>query len=717
MGGHQRECGSVNVRVATMLALSAMALGCSDDINPFNVPATISYVDSIVVTPDAPLEPVSPLLAREVDVDRYAVAPHLPLGLMFDSLTGALAGTVNDTPQVRLCVVTAQNRWGVSNPETVTVVVRPARPAQLQVATDSQGRVMLTWESVRGARCYQVQCTDGFDSPVRVDTSCAQEWVDTSGTSEDRVPCYRVIALHPDVPGSDPSDPVCASQTLPHSMDGPTLAVMAPLLIRDSAVCDTSTILVSGRVEAPVGLSHVEATLNGGPLAVQLTASQWFVVAQGLMACVWNVLEIAGVDRVGKRTVHRIWVYGRFAPQVPPLPTVDLRLCTALGIAWPAQSGMNKVLVWRSGGRIVEPQLAVVCSTGVRCLDTGLTTATQYTYRLQLVSQCLTGSFTLRDTSAMSGEMVDSTMRCYQTNTGEYLEDLALLGNGECLVTSNGTDMYAIGLLRVDRLGRVAWSRPLHSNDRTYPGAGRSIALSTGGAYYVAGTQATSSGQKLYLAQVTSDGAKRWMRLGLVNANCEVRVSSLATGGAVAAYDANAGGIAVARYEADGDSGRTLQFAGMGAAVAATEDGFFVGAGGTSLSIRKYTARGQESSSRHLWPTAACSSYGVTAMTTASGGGCYIAGQDCIGALLCRVSPLGDTVWTRRLGGDRGEDWIDGLAMAPDGGVIAVGGSTWQNCGLWIVRVSDAGDVLWTRTHGIGALRSAAVKVDAEGAY
>lgn len=73
--------------------------------------------------------------------------------------------------------------------------------------------------------------------------------------------------------------------------------------------------------------------------------------------------------------------------------------------------------------------------------------------------------------------------------------------------------------------------------------------------------------------------------------------------------------------------------------------------------------------------------------------------------LLMRMDAVGDTLWTRRIGGPRSENGSS-IQQTQDGGFIVAGttrSTSDQKGDLWLVRTDMNGETLWTRTFGTAA--------------
>jgi hypothetical protein len=92
---------------------------------------------------------------------------------------------------------------------------------------------------------------------------------------------------------------------------------------------------------------------------------------------------------------------------------------------------------------------------------------------------------------------------------------------------------------------------------------------------------------------------------------------------------------------------------------------------------------------------------------TSDGGFVIVGSTESFGAnngdvYLVKTDSLGDTLWTRRYGGDS-TDYGECVQQTPDGGYIVTGvtcsyGAGWGD--VYLIRTDSSGDTLWTRTYG-----------------
>ena len=89
-------------------------------------------------------------------------------------------------------------------------------------------------------------------------------------------------------------------------------------------------------------------------------------------------------------------------------------------------------------------------------------------------------------------------------------------------------------------------------------------------------------------------------------------------------------------------------------------------------------------------------------------------------AYLIKVDALGDTLWTRTLGGEN-DDYGGSVRQTADGGYIVAGGTQSFGAGnsdLWLIKTDASGDTLWTRTFGgAGWDGGGSIEQTADGGY
>jgi hypothetical protein len=189
-----------------------------------------------------------------------------------------------------------------------------------------------------------------------------------------------------------------------------------------------------------------------------------------------------------------------------------------------------------------------------------------------------------------------------------------------------------------------------------------------------------------------------------------------------------AGDIWVLKLTATGDTVWTKTLGGTGnegaSAIAATNDGGCIVAGSTistdgdvhnnhggrDMWIVKLTAIGDTVWTKTLGGT---DNEGASAIAATNDGGCIVAGTtystdgDVHGGhvepdmWIVKLTATGDTVWTKTLGGTDYEEAV-AIAATNDGGYIVAGNtlSIDGNQDMWIVKLTATGDTVWTKTLG-----------------
>jgi len=289
------------------------------------------------------------------------------------------------------------------------------------------------------------------------------------------------------------------------------------------------------------------------------------------------------------------------------------------------------------------------------------------------------------------------------------------------------SDSCAAYLVRTDAYGDTVWTR-------RFVGAGGSWVQQTADSGFVV-VGGVDTG--IWLVKTAADGDTLWTRIYPGN-NAANMVEQTADGGFVMAGTAsysspNGGDVYVVKTDADGDTVWTRTYGGLrddeGISIRQTGDhGYVVAA--TTLS---FGAPGQniwlirtDSMGDTLWTRVFggdSADYGGWAQQTTDGG-FFVAGwtwsySPSPEAYLIKTDAVGDTLWTRTIGG---LGWFEGMSgqQMKDGGYIVVGGweDTTGDIDVLLVRTDANGDTLWTRTIGGTSLDlGLSVRQTADGGY
>lgn len=89
-------------------------------------------------------------------------------------------------------------------------------------------------------------------------------------------------------------------------------------------------------------------------------------------------------------------------------------------------------------------------------------------------------------------------------------------------------------------------------------------------------------------------------------------------------------------------------------------------------------------------------------------------GQGYEDGYIIRTDSLGDTIWTRTIGGIN-PDYFTEVVSTPDSGYM-VAGRTFSfgpdSANIWVVRFNSQGDTLWSRTYGLAGLSGDGTSID-----
>ena len=301
-----------------------------------------------------------------------------------------------------------------------------------------------------------------------------------------------------------------------------------------------------------------------------------------------------------------------------------------------------------------------------------------------------------------------------QTTDGGYIAT----GSTECFATRS-IDVYVI---KTDAHGDTVWSRTFGGTARDY---GYMVQQTTDGGYIVTGTtESFGAGiEDIYLIKLSAGGDTLWTRtLGGVDEEFGYSVRQTADSGYVivgttGTYGAGDYDVYLVKTDAEGvaqwsktyggtymDEGYSVQevpnggyiIAGYTTSFGAGHDDVYlirIDAGGDTLWTRTYGGLNNEEG-WSVQPTAD-SGYiiaGVTSSYGAGGGDVY----------LIKTNALGDTLWTKTLGG-ADNDFGYSVQQTAGGGYIIAGSTRSRGAGhsdAYLIKTDALGDTLWTRTFG-----------------
>lgn len=263
---------------------------------------------------------------------------------------------------------------------------------------------------------------------------------------------------------------------------------------------------------------------------------------------------------------------------------------------------------------------------------------------------------------------------------------------------------------------------------RTYGGISddkaSSIQQTSDGGYIIAGYTESfgSGGRDFFLVKIDSDGDTMWTRTyGGTGSDFAYSVQQTLDGGYIVAGGTSSFGAGDMDYylvktNSIGDTVWTRTYGGTGmddfCEVQQTTDGGYIiegctnsfGAGSVDFYLVKTNPLGDT-----LWTKTygrSTQDWGSSVDQT-SDGGYILAGYTSFGAgsydiYLVKTNSVGDTLWTRNIGG-AGEDDANSIEQTTDGGYIVAGLTDSFGAGLgdfYLVKTDSLGSPMWTRTFG-----------------
>jgi len=296
------------------------------------------------------------------------------------------------------------------------------------------------------------------------------------------------------------------------------------------------------------------------------------------------------------------------------------------------------------------------------------------------------------------------------------------------------TDVY---LIKVNACGDTLWTRTYGGPDDD---EGHSVDLTSDGGYVIAGVTASFGvgNYDVYLIKTNASGDTLWTRTyGGTGDDEAASVQETSDGGYIIAgstYSFGAGDadVYLVKTKANGDTQWTRTFGGTeeerGYSVQQTTDGGYIVAGYTypfgSSSRYVYLVK-TNALGDTLWTKALGGHYGGSSVRQTADGGYVIAGYffgaGDIDVLLVRTDADGDTVWTRTFGGTD-QDWGYSVQQTSDGGYVIAGYTCSFGAGdydAYLIKTDTDGDTLWTRTYGgtEGEMGGKSVQQVSDGGY
>ncbi|HTW92950.1 MAG TPA: T9SS type A sorting domain-containing protein [bacterium] len=305
------------------------------------------------------------------------------------------------------------------------------------------------------------------------------------------------------------------------------------------------------------------------------------------------------------------------------------------------------------------------------------------------------------------GSADDICSQAVQTADGGYI----MVGMTESFGAGNDK-CYVI---KTDPRGDTLWTRVFGG---PYLDDGNSISQTTDGGYIMVGDTGTGMGSSdVWLMRTDANGGILWTRVYAVG--YAASVEQTADGGYVAAGRTapfgTSGDVLLIKTDDKGETLWTRAYGGGGdddgKCVQQTTDGGYVVAGTTTsfgagehcVWLIKTDSMGDTLWTRTFGEDSL--DFGGSVQQT-DDGGYFLAGykwpwsSDSASFYLVKTNSVGDTLWTKTIGGPGG--FAEGMCgrRVEDGGYIVVGACGTGLPDVYLVRTDANGDTLWTRTFG-----------------
>ncbi|VAX20249.1 hypothetical protein MNBD_IGNAVI01-761 [hydrothermal vent metagenome] len=285
---------------------------------------------------------------------------------------------------------------------------------------------------------------------------------------------------------------------------------------------------------------------------------------------------------------------------------------------------------------------------------------------------------------------------------------------------TNYNSLSDIYIIKTDAKGDTLWTRAYGSENCD---VGNSIIKTTDGGYIIAATASTyqCGVNAAYLLKLNSEGDSLWSNSYVPNVpNSEATASSVKQtndGGYIFVGNTSLYGknIFIVKTDESGNTLWTKNYWGQyPQSIEQTNDGSYILTGknytqGTSTDVLLMKI---SSSGDSLWARTydiyQDNDEGHSVIQTSSGN-FLIAGTSWIGygnsdICLIKTNSVGDTIWTKRIGGDKLE-MGKAIKETSDGNFIIVGstqsfGNSFED--VYLIKIDTNGDTLWTKTFGFG---------------
>lgn len=522
-------------------------------------------------------------------------------------------------------------------------------------------------------------------------------------------------------------------------LSAPIIMISSPQITRDSGFVREATPTLVGSNATAAGIQSMTATINNGPITVNLTDNDWTIdIATVAQKKQWNELVINSVDVTGKSGDTTVYVYYMPTLPAPQEPVYTIITNRSLRISWNSIAYCSNYILHRSDVSATGPFQFVGDLTDTTVVDTPLHVGTRYWYNLQ-------GYYTASGGHGMSDSTDLSTASDTVTKNWfvEYFKGTDRATGYKVLQTSDGgfiiggstntsaLDNNEVYVVRTNKSGDTLWTR-------THGGANADecfdMTAAAGGGYVLAGYTKSftpDNNEDVYLVKIDDNGNKLWEKNWGWPRNDRaygiVELSDGSFGITGYGYDTSVTDssmdVLLMQCDASGDTlwtalwgdtaiqvGYDIQVS-SGDLVVVGQTGSFIGNQSDVLIVRRSSSGSISDMPLNVSSTAA-NDIGVSLIVESDGlivsghaEGTFLFGTS--KAMLCKINSIGFTDWVTIFDGQQGAVGRD-VKKTLDGGYIVAGVANQhnlmpQNFECYLVKTDAGGTVVQGFDHTWGS--------------